>query len=119
MSDEDEKDTNAKAGERDLDYGNAFGTQRDRSSGNEADYVENYSDSWIDALPDVERDDAGLERAVRERLSGKVDGALIKVKEGVVTLQGNVKDKSVKDNLERTVRDMSGVKEVRNELKMR
>ena len=117
MTDEDEKNSSTEAGRRDLDYGHAFGTQRDRSSGNEADYVETYSDSWIDALPDVERDDAGLERAVRERLS-KVDGVDVEVKEGVVTLRGSVKA-DVGNELERTIKDMAGVKEVHNELKTR
>ncbi len=119
MSDEDQENTNTEAGHRDLDYGNVFGTQRDRSSGNETDYVENYSERWIDALPDVERDDAGLERAVKERLNGRVDDARIDVKEGVVTLQGSVESAEIRDEVARTVRDMSGVKEVRSELETR
>lgn len=46
------------AGQRDLDYGHAFGTQKDRSEGGEPDYLDDYSDGWQDSVPDRgERED--------------------------------------------------------------
>ena len=124
MSEEDkaqqEQGAAPGAGHRDLDYGHAFGTQRDRSSGNEADYVEDYSESWIDALPD-----ARLERDVRERLREVLGDALnintleIIVEESVVTLQGSVEDADVSREVERAVKEVVGVKTVHNRLQAR
>lgn len=42
----------SEPGKRDLDYGNAFGTQRDRSKGGPTKSFDNYSDDWQDAVPD-------------------------------------------------------------------
>ncbi len=115
-----EQDAAPGAGHRDLDYGHAFGTQRDRSSGNETDYVEDYSESWIDALPD-----AGLERDVRARLLEVLGETLnvntldITVKEGVVTLRGRVEDAGVSSKVERVVKEVTGVKTVHNRLQTR
>ena len=124
MSEEDkiqqqEQDAAPGAGHRDLDYGHAFGTQRDRSSGNEADYVEDYSESWIDALPD-----ARLERDVREHLRDVLDTLNINtldvtVAEGAVTLQGSVEDAGVSSEVERVAKEVAGVKTVVNHLQTR
>ena len=115
-----DEDAAPGAGHRDLDYGHAFGTQRDRSSGNEADYVEDYSESWIDALPD-----ARLERDVREHLREVLGDALnintldIIVEESVVTLRGDVEDADVSREAERVVKEVAGVETVINRLQTR
>lgn len=51
-------DADPRVGKRDLDYGHAFGTQRDRSEGGPADYLDDTSDDWQDAVP-TERERAG------------------------------------------------------------
>ena len=124
MSEEDkvqqrEQDAAPGAGHRDLDYGQAFGTQRDRSSGNEADYVEDYSESWIDALPD-----ARLERDVREHLREvlntlNINALNVIVEGGAVTLRGGVEDAGVSSEVERVVKEVAGVKTVVNHLQTR
>lgn len=48
----EDKPLGGEPGKRDLEYGHAFGTQRDRSKGGPAEYFENYSDDWQDAVPD-------------------------------------------------------------------
>ena len=48
----EDKPLSGEPGKRDLDYGHAFGTQRDRSKGGQPEYFENYSDDWQDAVPE-------------------------------------------------------------------
>ena len=48
----EDKPLNGEPGKRDLEYGHAFGTQRDRSKGGQPEYFENYSDDWQDAVPE-------------------------------------------------------------------
>jgi hypothetical protein len=126
VSDDDHHD---EAGSRDLRYGHAFGTQRDRSEG-EGDYLETGSDAWTE-VPSKEslgpeeqrRADRRIEAEARERLAGHdrlgSSNIEIRVQAGEVVLAGRVEDAEVRHLAEDALRGISGVKAVYNRLRVR
>jgi hypothetical protein len=133
MANKDQKiDTsmqNDDAGERDLRYGHAFGTQRDRSEGEEC-YLETNSDAWT-AVPSREslgpeeqrKDDRRIEAEVHERLAGHdrlgSSNIEVRVAGGGVVLAGRVEDADIRHLAEEVLTDLSGVKAVYNQLQLR
>ncbi len=89
-----------------------------------------YTEYWLIPGPysgmgpqGYQRSDDRIEEDVCERLTqhGQIDASNIQVqvKDGVVTLTGTVDSRHVKRLAEDTVEDVSGVKDVQNELKVR
>jgi osmotically-inducible protein OsmY len=126
MSDDDHHD---EAGSRDLRYGHAFGTQRDRSEGEEG-YLETGSDAWTE-VPSKEslgpeeqrRADRRIEAEARERLAGQdrlcSSNIEVRVERGAVVLAGRVEDAEVRQLAEDALGGVSGVKAIYNQLHVR
>jgi osmotically-inducible protein OsmY len=120
---------NAKTGSRDLYYGNVWGTQRDRSYGQDAPYFENYSDTWMQAGPHTGRGPKGYQRAdatiqeeACERLTqhGYVDASniTVRVEAGEITLEGTVNSRREKRMAEDALENLSGMRDIHNRLRV-
>ena len=117
-------------GSRDLYYGSAWGTQRDRSYGQEAPYFENYSDTWMQAGPHTgrgpkgyRRSDAAIQEQACERLThhGNVDATnmRVSVSEGEITLEGTASSRREKRMTEDVLESISGVRDIHNRLRVK
>jgi osmotically-inducible protein OsmY len=131
MSD-DNDDTNRPPdddyGSRDLRYGHAFGTQRDRSKGEEG-YLDTANDVWT-SVPsreglgpeEQEKDDRRIEAEVRERLTDhdRLDASSIQVRVegGEVALTGTVEDADIRQLAEDALGGITGIKAVYNQLRV-
>lgn len=116
-------------GSRDLRYGHAFGTQRDRSEGEEG-YLDTANDVWT-SVPskeglgpeEQEQEDRRIEAEVRERLADhdRLDASSIRVRVqgGEVALTGTVEDAATRQLAEGALGGISGVKAVYNQLRLR
>lgn len=115
-------------GSRDLRYGHAFGTQRDRSKGEEG-YLDTANDVWT-SVPskeslspeEQEQEDRRIEAEVRERLTDhdRFDASSIQVRVegGGVALTGTVEDADVRQLAEGALGGITGIKAVYNQLQV-
>jgi hypothetical protein len=120
-------DCHDEAGSRDLRYGQAFGTQRDRSEGEER-YLETDSNAWT-ALPSKEglgpeeqrKEDRRIEAEVLERLANhdrlRSSNIEVRVEGSALVLTGRVEDAKVRQLAEDALGGISGVKAVYNQLR--
>lgn len=132
MSD-DNDDTNGPTdggyGSRDLRYGHAFGTQRDRSEGEEG-YLDTANDVWT-SVPskeslgpeEQEQEDRRIEAEVRGRLADhdRLDpnNIQVRVERGEVALTGTVEDADVRQLAEGALGGITRIKAVYNQLRLR
>jgi osmotically-inducible protein OsmY len=115
-------------GSRDLRYGHAFGTQRDRSEGEEG-YLDTANDVWT-SVPSKEslspeeqkQEDRRIEAEVRERLTNHdrldTSSIQIRVQGGGVALTGTVEDADVRQLAEGALGGITGIKAVYNQLQV-
>ena len=123
-SDDANRPTDDGYGSRDLRYGHAFGTQRDRSEGEEG-YLDTANDVWTEGPsreglgPEAQQKaDRRIEAEARERLAShdRLDAGSIRVRleGGGIALTGTVADADVRQMAENALGGISGVKAVYN-----
>ena len=128
-NDDANRPTDDGYGSRDLRYGHAFGTQRDRSEGEE-DYLDTANDVWTEVPSkeglgpeEQEKADRRIEAEARERLAGHdrldADSIQVCVERGGIALTGTVADADIRQSAEDALGGISGVKAVYNNLDVR